>query len=88
LYHFDFYRFHDPKAWRDSGFREHFNERSFCLVEWPEKAGDLLPAPDLRITLALAPHGRDATLEAFTEPGNRCLKSIALEPSDSGTAPG
>ncbi|MCC6611734.1 MAG: tRNA (adenosine(37)-N6)-threonylcarbamoyltransferase complex ATPase subunit type 1 TsaE [Burkholderiales bacterium] len=83
LYHFDFYRFHDPKAWLDSGFREHFNERSLCLVEWPEKVGDLLPAPDLRITLVVAPHGRDATIEAFTESGRRCLRSIAEQASRS-----
>jgi tRNA threonylcarbamoyladenosine biosynthesis protein TsaE len=88
LYHFDFYRFHDPKAWLDSGFREHFNEGSLCLVEWPERAGALLPAPDLRITLAVAARGRDVKIEAFTERGNQCLKSIAEEPSDSGPAPG
>lgn len=88
LYHFDFYRFHDPKAWLDSGFREHFNERSLCLVEWPEKAGSLLPAPDLRITLAVAARGRDVTIEAFTAAGDRCLASITEERSDSGRAPG
>jgi tRNA threonylcarbamoyladenosine biosynthesis protein TsaE len=88
LYHFDFYRFNDPKAWLDSGFREHFNEGSLCLVEWPERAGALLPAPDLRITLAVAARGRDVKIAAFTERGNQCLKSIADQQSDSGPAPG
>ncbi len=86
LYHFDFYRFNDPRAWRDSGFREHFNDASLCLVEWPEKAGAALPRPDLRITLAPATRGRDVTLEAFTETGSQCLTSIADLASDPAWA--
>lgn len=87
LYHFDFYRFNDPKAWQDSGFREHFNEASVCLVEWPERAGAGLPWPDLRITLAPASSGRDVKLEAFSEAGRKCLKSAAERFSDPGCAP-
>jgi len=81
LYHFDFYRFDDPSAWQESGFREHFNEASVCLVEWPEKAGGRLPPPDLRVTLAPAAGGRDVTLEAFTEAGRQCLTSVAANAS-------
>ena len=87
LYHFDFYRFNDPKAWQDSGFREYFNEASVCLVEWPEKGGAALPPPDLRITLTPAPSGRDVTLEAFTKAGSQCLTSVADPSSDPGCAP-
>jgi len=83
LYHFDFYRFDDPRAWQNSGFREHFNDASVCLVEWPEKAGGLLPPPDLRITLAPAAGGRDVTLEAFTDAGRQCLTSVAANASDA-----
>jgi tRNA threonylcarbamoyladenosine biosynthesis protein TsaE len=78
LYHFDFFRFREPGEWRDAGFRECFNERSICLVEWPEKADGLLPAPDLCIRLATPPAGgRDATLEAQTEAGRACLTELA-----------
>jgi len=87
LYHFDFYRFDDPKAWQDSGFREHFNEASVCLVEWPEKAGAALPRPDLRITLTPASSGRDVRLEAFSEAGRRCLTSAAEGSSDPDGVP-
>ena len=87
LYHFDFYRFDGPKSWQDSGFREHFNAASVCLVEWPERAGAALPPPDLRITLAPADSGRDARLEAFTEAGRQCLTSLADLASDPGCAP-
>ena len=46
FYHFDFYRFEDRSEWLSSGFREYFNSHAFCVVEWPEKAGGLLAAPD------------------------------------------
>lgn len=79
LYHFDFYRFADPREWVDAGFREHFNPESVCLVEWPEKAGDSLPAPDLRIALAVANGGRDVRIDALTEAGTACLKQVKQE---------
>lgn len=53
LYHFDFYRFKDSEEWVNSGFREHFNPESLCIVEWPEKAQGLLAPPDLHITLEM-----------------------------------
>lgn len=51
LYHFDFYRFRDHEEWVSSGFREHFNPASVCIVEWPERAAGLLAPPDLQLTL-------------------------------------
>ena len=76
LYHFDFYRFNDPDEWHEAGFREYFNENSVCLVEWPEKAGDLLPPPDLRISLNIREPGRDVTVEAGSEKGRQCLSFL------------
>jgi len=74
LYHFDFFRFKDPREWRDAGLDECFNATSVCLVEWPEKAADLLPPPDLRIELTPAASGRDVILQAHSERGARCLE--------------
>jgi tRNA threonylcarbamoyladenosine biosynthesis protein TsaE len=51
LYHFDFYRFRDPEEWHEAGFRDLFSPSNICLVEWPEKARDLLPTADISITL-------------------------------------
>src|SRR5262245_29964842 len=61
LYHFDFYRFHDPRELGEAGFREYFNPQSVCLVEWPEKATGLPPA-DLRILMRVAGPGRDVQI--------------------------
>ena len=86
LYHFDFYRFNDPEEWNDAGFRDLFNGTNICLVEWPEKAGDLLSPPDLKIQLELSPSmGRVATIEAQTPRGRQLLQ--ALPPVVSSAQP-
>lgn len=76
FYHFDFYRFSDPRELVESGLEEAFNETSVCLVEWPEKAGGLLPPADLDIALSVANSGRIASLTARTESGVRCLRQL------------
>ena len=73
LYHFDFYRFKDRSEWLSSGFREHFNPASLCVVEWPERAGDLLAPPDLEIHLQYDGTARSATLLAYSAPGSAWL---------------
>jgi tRNA threonylcarbamoyladenosine biosynthesis protein TsaE len=72
LYHFDFYRFNSPKEWTDSGFDELFDSDAVCLVEWPDKAEGLLPQPDLTLRFSLAAQGRDVTIEARGQKGERC----------------
>ena len=76
LHHFDFYRFHDPREWIDAGFRESFNGRIVSLIEWPEKAGDLLPPADLRITLTSSRDGRNASLQPSSPRGDRCIERL------------
>lgn len=75
-YHFDFYRFTDPREWLDAGFRDALREDALVLIEWAEKAGTALPPPDLEITLVPAGDGRVATLTAPSEKGQSWL--IAL----------
>jgi tRNA threonylcarbamoyladenosine biosynthesis protein TsaE len=73
LYHFDLYRFNDPQEWLDAGFGDYFEPRHLCLVEWPERAGGLLPVPDLEISLNVEDDGRRIRIAAETEHGKRCL---------------
>ena len=80
LYHFDFYRLRDPKEWRDAGFSEYFNGAAVCMVEWPEKAGGLLPVADLEIELEFAGDGRDLSIRAGTESGKACLNRLMQMP--------
>jgi len=76
LYHFDFYRFRDPNEWNDSGFRELFASQAVCLVEWPEKAGELLQEPDLDIHLAMSEQGRQAAFVAHSISGEQCVSAL------------
>ena len=77
LYHFDFYRFKDRSEWLSSGFREHFNAESLCIVEWPERAGDLIAVPDLDIHLQYEEQARTATLRGHS-PAGEAWRASAL----------
>lgn len=73
-WHFDFYRFDDPREWEDAGFRDIFASPGLKLAEWPEKAQALLPAADLDIHIALQDDGRRAvTLRAHSPRGRELL---------------
>ena len=70
VWHFDFYRFADPQEWEDAGLRDIFATPGLKLVEWPDKAGDLLPQPDWIIRLSSdVDEVRHITLEALTPRG-------------------
>jgi tRNA threonylcarbamoyladenosine biosynthesis protein TsaE len=75
LYHFDFYRFKDRSEWLSSGFREHFNPDTLCVVEWPERAGDALPPADLTVSLCYQKDGRSADLASHSPQGEAWLRS-------------
>lgn len=76
IYHFDLYRMVDAEEWETGGFREYFNEQSVCLIEWPEKAGDLLPGADIQLTLEMNGNGRQILCTANTELGKQCLQDF------------
>ena len=77
LYHFDLYRFKDSRELLEAGFRDDFDSRNVCLVEWPERAKDLLPIADLSVALAEERGGRHVRIAAQTESGKNCLARIA-----------
>jgi tRNA threonylcarbamoyladenosine biosynthesis protein TsaE len=76
LYHFDFYRFDDPRELADAGFRDYFNPHSVCLVEWPEKAAAGLPAADVSVSMRLEATGRRVEIVADTEAGRSCVERL------------
>lgn len=75
LYHFDFYRFDKKTEWLSSGLREYFNPDAVCIVEWPERVGDLPPA-DLAIQLGYEAEARRAKIEAHSAEGEAWLASL------------
>lgn len=77
IWHFDFYRFSDPREWEDAGFRDIFASPGLKLAEWPEKAAGLLPAADLAVTLRVQDdESRHVTLTARTAAGAALLKGL------------
>jgi tRNA threonylcarbamoyladenosine biosynthesis protein TsaE len=77
IWHFDFYRFSDPREWEDAGFRDLFASPGLKLAEWPEKAVGLLPVADLAIELQVqADESRLALLTARTPTGAALLQGL------------
>jgi tRNA threonylcarbamoyladenosine biosynthesis protein TsaE len=84
FYHFDFYRFDNPTEWEEAGFREYFSADSICLVEWPEKAAEVMPQADLTFLFQISDRSRNIEIMADTEAGRLCLKHWqTLIPSSS-----
>lgn len=75
-YHFDFYRFTDPREWLDAGFRDALRDDALVLIEWAERAGNALPVPDLNVALAYEGAGRGVTLTAYTARGQAWLTHL------------
>lgn len=73
-WHFDFYRFNDPREWEDAGFRDVFASPGLKLAEWPERAQAVLPLPDLRLEIRVADdEAREVTATALTPAGLELL---------------
>jgi len=87
IWHFDFYRFTDPREWEDAGFRELFASPGLKLVEWPERAGAFMPPVDAELHIEPAPlpshpehePARDARLTALTPTGQQLLLSLKTQ---------
>jgi tRNA threonylcarbamoyladenosine biosynthesis protein TsaE len=75
IWHFDFFRFNDPREWEDAGFRDIFASPGLKLAEWPEKAAGLLPPADLVVRIETqADESRNVTLFAQTAVGEELLR--------------
>lgn len=86
IWHFDFYRFTDPREWEDAGFRELFASPGLKLVEWPERAADTLSTVDADIQIepdAMNPafsdeadSARRVRFTAYTPTGRHLLETL------------
>lgn len=76
IYHFDLYRFIDEEEWDAAGFRDYFNPKSICLIEWPEKAAQVLPEPDIHVHILHNKNARKIQFSAASALGTQCLKKL------------
>lgn len=67
VYHFDFYRVNSIKEAKRIGAEEYFYGNGICLIEWPEKAAELLPEHAINIHLK----HQDTTKREIVFPLNR-----------------
>ena len=52
FFHLDLYRINGPHELANIGWEALFDERALVVIEWPDRAGTLLPDDALAITLA------------------------------------
>ena len=62
LYHFDWYRIHDPDEIAEMGMQEQLGGDGVALVEWSERAQEYIPNRALRILI----HTVDETTREIT----------------------
>jgi tRNA threonylcarbamoyladenosine biosynthesis protein TsaE len=76
IWHFDFYRFNDPREWEEAGFRDIFASPGLKLAEWPEKAAGVLPPADVNLYVhTLDDNRRRVRLVATTPAGLQLVEA-------------
>lgn len=62
VYHIDLYRIERVEELEQIGWSDIMSSHALVIIEWPERAGDLLPADHLPIMLDYAPERPDRRL--------------------------
>lgn len=65
IFHFDLYRLEDPHEVFELGWDE--TQGGLALIEWPDRAGEHLPAWRLDLTIEMVGENRTARLEPAGE---------------------
>ena len=76
VYHFDFYRLHDPEELEFMGIRDYFDGVNVCLVEWSERGEGILPPADLVINIEPEGSGRMLHICAASPLGKRVADQL------------
>lgn len=58
VYHFDFYRLESPQEALDMGAEDYFYSGNLCLMEWPDRIGELLPEETVMVKITETEDGR------------------------------
>ncbi|MBN2466631.1 MAG: tRNA (adenosine(37)-N6)-threonylcarbamoyltransferase complex ATPase subunit type 1 TsaE [Deltaproteobacteria bacterium] len=77
LYHFDLYRVDSPSQMDDLGYEEYFFGDGVSVIEWAEKAREVLPENYLEVSLFFADR-EDARRIGIAGRGERIAAKMAL----------
>lgn len=77
VHHFDLYRLSSPEELEELGFDEAI-ATGVALVEWPERAGEAMPATSLRIAFEHEGDGRRVTISGDGAAFDRVARSLAI----------
>lgn len=79
MYHMDFYRLQDAGEVEDLGFEEYFYLHGLTVIEWSNRALEILPNDRMILTIALNDdHSRSVTIRG-TEKYATLLQNISRE---------
>ena len=67
IYHFDLYRLDSLDEAFDIGVEDYFDSGAVCLIEWPERIEELLPADTVRVDLKEQEDGSRLLTMTFPE---------------------
>ena len=79
LIHFDLFRLETPEEFIEAGFTEYFDNNTICIVEWPEKAAEVLPQADIEGFFFINQTQRKLKLQSQTETGKKAINKIYAE---------
>jgi tRNA threonylcarbamoyladenosine biosynthesis protein TsaE len=74
--HMDLYRISDPGELEFLGVEDLLDEQTILLIEWPDKGGSWLPAPDFIFKLSYADQGRDLCWKACDQRVNAFAQTL------------
>ena len=77
VHHLDLYRLSDPEELEFIGIRDLFQRDSLIMIEWPEKAHELLPEADLDILIQANEPGRTLIFQSHTDIGQGFIKALS-----------
>ena len=65
LFHFDFYRVNSVTEILDIGFEEYLNRGGICVIEWADRAKEVLPEShvDVRFSFGKGENEREISIE-------------------------
>lgn len=76
IFHFDLYRLNDPNELEYIGLEDYFVPTSMCLVEWPEKGGEILPCCDVFLEIGVQADIRYLTFSARSDFGQLIVAGL------------